>query len=353
MKKILLTFLCIPLIGLAANKDWDYMPFVSYTDRYPGELINEGKNFDLLLNLWEKPKSMEELSNSGVDFSAADTAQLLNQGMIYSNDDIYYSAIPFIDSIATESLRNEAKIIAENIINDTERERNDFFSTLDSTGYRKSAFPLVHSLVFDDIIWKNIGVTPENSTISPVDSMTWNGLFYYYRPEVADVYGTNGMRLDDDHKFKFTWGSNSNAYLCTVFVKTQILQALRNILNGEDPTEEMLKDCIKFGVIDKDNRLTIPVLGDNDAISKAADTWAGAAANAFTQHFDGPAIAETIGWNCKYNESALKVILYHEVLSQIARVLDERGILSVPDVLTSEMPADRTQTATVGYITSR
>lgn len=353
MRKLLLTLLLIPLVGFAAIKDWDYLPFISYSEQYPGELIKQGRNFDLLLNLWEKPKSLDELKNSGFDLTYADTTQLIKQGMIYHTDGVYYSAIPFIDSLATENLRTKAKILATSIIDETKQERDIFFAVLDSTGFRGSAFPLVHSLVFDDIIWKNIDVTKENSTICRTDSMTWSGIYYFYRPEYSDVYGTNGMGLGEKHIFKFAWGNNSNAYLCTVFIKTQILKALRNILNGEDLTEEMLQDCKKFGVLDDDDRLTIPILDGKDEISKAANVWAKSAANAFTQHFDGGSIAEAIGWNCKYNEAALKVILYHEVLTQIARILDETGILHAPEILTSEIPADKKHTANVGYITLR
>ncbi len=353
MKKFLLTLLFIPLVGFAAIQDWDYTPFISYTDQYPGELIKEGKNFDVLLNLWEKPKSLQELSHSELDLAQADTLRLLNEGMIYRNDGVYYSAIPFIDTMATENLRLKAKEIAAAILNDTEQERDNFFSVLDSAGYRESAFPLVHSYVFDDIIWENIGVNQENSTICHTDSMTWSGLFYFYRPEDANVYGTNGMGLNENYKFKFAWGNNSNAYLCTVFVRTHILNGIRNLLKGEDLSEEMVQDCKRFGVIDEVNHLTIPILDGKDEISNAAKTWADAAANAFNQHFDGETIAETIGWNCNYNDAALKVILYHEVLTKIAQILDDSGILPIPEVLTSEIPANKKQTANVGYITAR
>ncbi|MDE6556558.1 MAG: hypothetical protein K2K55_06295, partial [Duncaniella sp.] len=92
MKKLLLTFLMIPLIGLAGIRDWDYTPFISYTDQYPGELIKEGRNFDLLLNLWEQPKSHDELIGSGFDMTDVDIPRLINQGMIYQADDVLYSA---------------------------------------------------------------------------------------------------------------------------------------------------------------------------------------------------------------------------------------------------------------------
>ena len=353
MKKSLLTLILMPVVGLAAIQDWGYLPFISYSNQYPGDVIKEGRNFDLLHNLWEKPKSLDEVLSSGFDMAEVDTARLINQGMIYRAEGVYYSAIPFIDSLATENLRNKAKVMATSIINDTQQEMNSFFSVLDSAGYRKSAFPLVHSLVFDDIIWKNIDVTQQNATIWPTDSMTWSGVFYFYRPEYSDVYGTNGMGLGDKHKFKFAWGNNSNTYLCTVFVRTKILKALRSILNGEELTEEMLHDCRKYGVPDDNNRLTIPILDGNDEISKAANKWAESSANAFTQHFDGPSVAETIGWNCKYNESTLKVILYHEVLTQIALILDETGVLKIPEVLTAKVPADKKHTANVGYIVPR
>lgn len=353
MKNLILTLLFIPFLGFAAIKDWDYTPFISYDGQYPGEVIKEGRNFDLLLNLWEKPKSMQELKLSGFRMEEIDTTRLINQGMIYQDNGIYYSSIPFIDSLATENLRFKAKELAAAIINDTEQERKNFFSILDGAGYRASAFPLVHSLVFDDIIWKNMGVSHENTTICTVDSMTWSGLFYFSRPEDSNVYGTNGMGLDEKHKFKFAWGNNSNAYLCTVFVKTHILNGLRNVLKGEDLTEEMLHDCKRFGVFDENNRLTIPILDGKDEISSVANSWAEAAANSFAEHFNGENIAEMVWWNCKYNEAALKVILYHEVLTQIAQILDESGILPIPEVLTVENPTDKKQTATVGYITLR
>lgn len=341
----------IPLVGLTAIQDWDYLPFISYSGEYPGNVIKEGKNFDFLHNLWEKPKSLDELKSS--DFIDVDTIQLLNQGMVYKKDDVYYSAIPFIDSVATEKLRAEAKLLAARIINDTRQEREAFFTVLDSAGYRDSAFPLVHSFVFDDIIWEHIGVTQKISTIHPTDSMTWSGIFYFYRPENLYQYGTNGVGLGDNNTFKFAWGINSNAYLCTAFIRTNILKALGNILNGEDLTEEMLQDCEEYGVLDGHNRLTIPILDGQDEISKAANKWATSAAESFTQHFDANSVAETIGWNCTYNEASLKVILYHEVLTQISNVLDENGLLQIPEILTSKTPANKKQTASVGYITTR
>ncbi len=354
MRKILLALLFLPFFGFASIQDWDYTPFISYiVGQYPGNLIKEGKNFDLLLNLWEKPKSLDELKSSDFDLNAADTTKLINQGMIYRKDDVYYSAIPFIDSIATEALREKAKILAASIINDTGKERDYFLSVLDSAGYRNSAFPLVHSLVFDDVIWNHINVTQENSTICSTDSMTWNGVFYFFRPENPIVYGTNGRGLGEKYMLKFAWGNNSNAYLCTVFVNTQIPKALENILNGEDLTEEMLQECKKYGVLDSNNRLTIPIIDGKDEISKAADVWAKSAAEAFSQHFDGKSIAESINWNCEYNEAALKVILYHDVLTQIDQILNDTGILTIPDILTSQTPSDRKQTANVGYITLR
>lgn len=43
MKKLILTLLFIPLIGFAAIKDWDYLPYISYSDKYPCEIIKEGR----------------------------------------------------------------------------------------------------------------------------------------------------------------------------------------------------------------------------------------------------------------------------------------------------------------------
>ncbi|MDE5608388.1 MAG: hypothetical protein K2I64_05605 [Muribaculaceae bacterium] len=349
MKKFLLALLLIPIFVYAGISDWDYMPYISYTGDYPGEMIKQGNNFDLLRTLWNGPQSPDELR--AADFQSPDTARLVREGMIYNADGIYYSAVPFIDSLATENLRAKATLLAKNIIDDTQPEMNRFLSILDSAGYRQSAFPLVHSLVFDDIIWKYIGVTHEKATICPADSMTWSGVFYYYQPEDPDIYGTNGIGLGNSNKFKFAWGNKSNAYLCTVFIKTQIINALRNVLNDESLTDEMLNDCRRFGVMDENDRLTIPILDGQDEISKAANLWAKVAASSFDDHFDGTSLAETIGWNCKYNEAALKVILYHETLSKIDRLLDETGLLPIPEILKSEISADKRQTASVGYIT--
>lgn len=353
MRKILLALLLMPLAALSAISDWDYMPFISYTDQYPSDVIKKGRNFDFLQTLWNKPQSLSELKKSGFNFADVDTTLLIRQGMVYCKDGNYYSAIPFIDSLAIGNLRDKALSLAENIINDTKPEMQAFLSTLDKAGYRESAFPLVHSLVFDDIIWDYLNVSPENATINPVDSMTWRGVFYFYRPEVDTQYGTNGMGLGDNHRFYFSWGNNSNAYLCTCFIQTKVIKALKCMLNGEELTPEMEQDCKKFGVLDDNDRLTIPVLDGQDATSKAADLWSKAAAASFSKHFDGENIADIIGWSCDYNDAACKVILYHEVLSAIDRTLDESGLLPIPEILKSTVPADKKQTATVAYISKK
>ncbi|MDE6859609.1 MAG: hypothetical protein K2J65_04260 [Duncaniella sp.] len=353
MKKLLLTLVFIPLTALSAISDWDYMPFISYTGQYPTEIIRQGRNFELLQVLWDKPQNLQTLHNSGFDLSDIDTTLLINQGMIYRKDDKYYSAIPFIDSLATDKLRIMAHALAENIIEDTKPEMQKFFSTLDNAGCKEYAFPLVHSLVFDDIIWKHLGVSCDNATVCPTDSMSWNGIFYFFRPEGTDTYGTNGIRLNDKQMLKFSWGNNSNAYLCTTFVQTNILKAIRYILNGEELNDDMIRDCKTYGVIDDNNLLLIPVLNGQDKISNAADVWADSAAQSFSKHFDGENIANTIDWSGNYNEAACKVIIYHEVLSAIDKVLDTKGVLPVPEILKLNTPSDKKQTASVAYITTR
>lgn len=345
--------LLVPVGAFCGISGWGYLPFISYTGEYPGEVIKQGRNSDLLQNLWNKPQSFHELQYSGFDFEDVDTITLQREGMIYNRNEIYYSAIPFIDSLATNHLRDKAKSLAKSIVEDTQEEMDVFFNVLNSKSCKESAFPLVHSLVFDDIIWNYLNVSKENTTICPADSMSWTGLFYFCRPEHSYNYGTNGMRLGDNYKFKFAWGDNSNAYLCTVFIKSQILKALRCMLDGDEPSEEMIQDCIKFGVIDEENNLTIPILDGKDEISVAADKLARAAADSFALHFDGMEVADIIGWNCEYNEAALKVILYHETMSQISKLLDETGLLPIPEILKSEIPVDKKQTASVAYITLR
>lgn len=353
MKKLFLALLLVPFAAFSAISDWDYTPFISYAvGKSPSAVIKQGRNFELLNLLWNKPQSLSTLKNSGFDLSDVDTVSLIQQGMIYCKDGIYHSAIPFIDSIATNNLRENALSIAKCIIDETEPDIKTFLSTLDSEGYKTSAFPLVHSLVFDDIIWQHIGVSQENTTICPTDSMTWEGVYYFFRPEKSDdTYGTNGIKLNEDQIFNFSWGSNSNAYLCNAFINTDVLKGIKCILKGEDLSDEMIRDCQTYGIIDKDRNLSIPVLDGKEIISTAADTLAKSAAASFTKHFDGKKIADVIGWTCNYNEAACKVILYHEVLSAIDKTLNETGILPIPDVLTSKSPADKKQTASVSYIT--
>ncbi len=351
MRRLLLLICLIPFIAYAAINDWSYVPFIIYSGQSPDEVIKQGRNFELLKKLWDKPQSFDSLEISGFEFADIDTTLLMRQGMVYCNNGEYHSAIPFIDSIAMNSLRTQANLMAKNIIEDTRPQMQVFLATLDSVGYRASAFPLVHSLVFDDIIWGHLNGSQQNSTICHTDSMTWNGVFYFFRPEI-EVYGTNGMGLGDKHRFKFAWGENSNAYLCTVFIKTNIIKALKNLLKGEDLTPEMLQDCHKFGVLDENQRLTIPVLDGNDAISKSAGQWAKAAANSFMQHFDIDSVAGIIGLPSD-KETAAKVILYHEILFEIDKILDETGLLPIPEILTSSIPADKKQTASVAYITTR
>ncbi len=353
MKKFLLALLLLPLNAVAAFQDWGYMPFIQYTGQYPSDFIKHGHNFDLLETLWRKPQSLSELKKSGFDFSDVDTTLLLRQGMIYRNNNLYYSAIPFIDSLAMNSLRQKASEMAKKIIDGTKPERESFMAVLDSTGYHRSAFALVHSLVFDDTIWDNINVSQENSTIWSTDSMTWKGVFYFYRPEGNNQYGTNGIKLDNNHLFKFAWGENSNGYLCTVFINTKILSAIRAVLAGTELTEEMIQDCRKYGAMDETNRLTIPILDGTDPISLAADKWSKAAAEVFENNFDNREIAHLIGFSDIPNEAACKVILYHEVLTELDRYLDETGLLPIPEVLKSEIPADKTLTGRVAYISAR
>ncbi|MDE6396760.1 MAG: hypothetical protein K2K84_05775, partial [Muribaculaceae bacterium] len=250
MRTFILYLILLPLSAFASIDDWDNMPFISYEGQYPSEFIRQGRNFDLLKTLWDEPRSTQSLEKSGFDFSEVDTTLLLRQGMIYNDNGTYFSAIPFMDTAAVNNLREKARDLARRIIDGTQPEMKSFLSVLDSSGYGESAFALVHSLVFDDLIWKKLNVSHENATIHPTDSMTWKGTFYFYRPETPGQYGTNGVGLSDSHVFKFAWGENSNAYLCTVFIKTSILDAVKTKLAGDEPTDKMIQDCRRFGVFD-------------------------------------------------------------------------------------------------------
>ena len=351
MRKLLLAVAFAPLIAFAAIEDWNYTPYVSYNTYKPSPfaIIRQGGNFRLLQTLWEKPQSLKNLEKSGFDFSDVDTVLLLNQGMIYPSDGKYRSAVPFIDSVAIADIREKARFLAQNIVEDTRPEMNSFMATLDAAGVCESAFPLVHSLVFDGITWDHLDVSHESATICQTDSMSWNGLFYFFRPEAPDIYGTNGISLGDKGFLKFSWGDSSNAYLCTAFIKTNIRRALINYLNGEELTPEMVRDCEEYGVIDENGKLRLPVLDGTDAISLSADLWAKAVASSFMRHFNVGDIAAAVGLSPE-NEAALKVILYHEVLFEVDRILDEQGHLKLPEILKVAAPEDKKATATVAYI---
>lgn len=353
MKKIFFVFLLFQFITYGANSDWDSMPYISYNGAYPSETIRKGRNFELLQTLWEKPQSLNSLESLGFDPLDVDTTLLINQGMIYRKNNEYYSSIPFIDSLAVKKLRKQASDIAIGIIDAARPELEDYLFTLDSAGKGASAFSLVHSLVFDDLVWKYLGVSTEKATIHPVESMNWNGVYYFYRPARDDNYGTNGIRLDDNHKFKFTWGNNSNAYLCTVFTKSKILPALKALIKGESPDEKMIQDCIKFGVMNENEELTMPILDGKDEISKAGEVLAKAAGESFNNLFNGDDISRKIGWTADENDAALKVILYHEVLTELGKYLDESGLVPIPQILNSELPEDKKQTSCVAYISIR
>lgn len=353
MKNLLLPLLLLPLSVHASIKDWDYMPFIEYADVSPSKMISQGRNFDLLKTLWDEPRTTQSLETSGFDFSDVDTTLLLRQGMIYQDNGICYSAIPFLDTLAVNHLRDKARKLAKRIIDETQPEMKSFLSTLDTAGYSESAFALTHSLVFDDLIWNNLNVSMENATIHPTDSMTWNGVYYFFRPEATDKYGTNGIGLAKNKMFKFAWGENSNAHLCTAFIKTSILDAIKTILAGEEPTEKMIQDCRKFGVFDDNNQLTIPILDGQDPISKAADIWAKAAATSFEKAFDEAEIAAIIGLPANRHTATCKVIVYHELLTEIDKYLDSTRLLPIPDVLKAQTPANKTHTARTAYITTR
>lgn len=273
----------------------------------------------------------------------------MRQGMIYSKNDAYNSAVPFIDSVAMTNVREKARIMAQEIVEDTRPEMKSFLATLDDVGFRASAFPLVHSLVFDGITWNHLNVSQEMATIAPTDGMSWNGVYYFFRPESHATYGTNGIGIGNKGTLRFSWGDNSNAYLCTAFITTNIRKALVCILNGEALTPEMERDCREYGVTDDNGKLMMPVIDSNDSISKSADVWAQAAARSFLQHFDVSDMAETVGLSPEY-EAALKVILYHEILFEIDSILDQTKLLPIPEVLKAKAPADKKETATVAYI---
>lgn len=349
MRKLLLILMIIPMMAVASIKDWSYIPYIKYSGQSPSDIIRTGRNFDFLKSLWNNPKSVESLQEEGYDMSSIDTCLLLRQGMIYSEKGIYHSAIPFIDSVSMNKVREGARKMAHHMIEDTAPQREAFLSLLDSTGNSKFAFSLAHSLVFDNLIWNHLGLSQENSTISRADSMTWNGVFYFFQPENAFTYGTNGMNMDDSHKFYFAWGENSNAYLCTVFIKSNVLKGLKNILEGVAPSEQELKDCRRFGFVDDSDLLCVPVLTGTDLISISADEWARAASSSFSRHFDKGLMKTSIGLNIEH-ENAAKVILYHEVLSEIDRLLDESGLIPIPSILTSSLPENVVETAQVAYI---
>ncbi len=351
MRKVLLTLAATPLVAVAAIGDWSYTPYISYNanEPSPGAIIKKGRNFELLQALWEKPQSLAAMKNAGFDFSEIDTVLLRRQGMIYPEGNVFRSAIPFIDSVALSSVRDKASLIAQAIMNETRPEMQAFMATLDDTGFHSWAFPLAHSLVLDGDTWEHIGVSQESATIYPTEDMSWNGVYYFFRPEVPATYGTNGLSLGDEGTLYFSWGNEANPYLCTAFIKTNIRKGLVKYLHGEELAPEMLKDCRDYGVTDEKGGLKIPVIDGKNAISKSADAWAQAVAKSFLKHFDAGEMASIIGLKPE-NEAALKVILYHEILFELDKILDDTQLLPIPEILNAKAPEDKKETATVAYI---
>lgn len=304
-------------------KSFDTTAFCAYSSFHPAHYLTDN-NWDILCAFVE-PGTVARLDSLGIPFSKSQL-RLLEVGDLLSSDNgTYKTTMHIFSKSETDAIRRQSREFADSIFPVIEPEIAQLIAELKRAGYSRQTYSLVFSYLLDFYIWDDARLA---SPTGCGDHGTWSGAFWaMFNSRDQDKIGTNGFG-----PVKQNWTDNLGYWLSSAKLMA-FAGEVNKTKGGRIGNREVIDAVAGWGLTDEDGNILIPVLhrNSNDAIDRLCRSIADRLSDAVKQR--------CVTWSPAYgiaSEREGQVMFYHEVMWDLLRILETKGLISMPAILKGE-----------------
>lgn len=353
-----LLFLLIPGAAICQTIDsdgvgldeYDVTQYASVKSFSPRQIMFFDNN-DQIIMACRNGKTKKQLDELGISYNESQIALLRAWRLLDRADDVYTTIMPILDSEKMSGLRalteNAARQIAENM----EANLRKYIATLESEGFGGHAFSLLFSYVIDGLVWsefrsQGLGV----STRVTADTPLWAGAVWAVFPPRASRCGTNSYSAETGY-VSVNWSESAGGELDKLLGSSEYLKTMVDQIGSQgrlvDP--KAVEALAPFNLIDLDGRPRIPIVRETagvDLYDTSLDLSANIAALTL-QTVPVDSLQKTLGLT---SPAVALIIIYHELMWDLMEVLEGKGMIVRPRILTGDTSAAPEDVASLVFV---
>ena len=301
-------------------KSFDVTAYCSYNSFHPSQYLTDN-NWDILC-AFTRAGTRARLDSLGIKANTSQLRLLEVGGLLKSDGGVYSTKMPIFSKEATETIRRESKEFADSIFQSIEPDIRALVGEFEAAGWSRQSYSLIFSYLLDGYIWDEKRIVPPTDM---TDHGTWTGAFWaMYDSRQRLKTGTNGFG-----PLHVNW-TDSLGYYPGDKALIQFAQELLKTGARKIENPEVAEKMSAWGLVDSMGNISVPVMhyGSGDSIDALCCRVSTALSDAVKSH--------CVPWSRAHgieSQDIAQVIFYHEVMWDILDMCEQRGIITMPDIL--------------------
>ncbi len=337
---LILALLCKSLLSQNISygdfRNAESICYCNTTTSTPESIVGIDNNWEIIQFLVH-PKTRSQLDSAGIKYTISQLKLLTDWSLISNTDDsIYQTQIPVIDSLNTAKLRKYSLKLSEKLSISLIDDINKLKEELTTLGRNGSIFSILFSYMLDGMVWDYL----DDDSLLPNNEITigrpyWNGEFWITYPKRQFSCGTNAIS-DSGYSIKVNWNEKAIPHMLPFVTRWDLLGKMLNdlISKGRIEDKETIEVFGQYKLFDANGNFTVPIINENDSntIYKISQSISRKTESFLKNNVDFEYLGNEFAFKSK---SQSIIILYHEMLWDVIDILDSDKIIKKPESFTN------------------
>ena len=304
--------------------DYRLGQYISSRDRTPADILDLDNNGDILLACRDGC-TPATLAGAGIQAIDSQLELLRTWSLLAWDGSGYRAAIPILDGDDARYLDELAGGLAETIAAVATDEVRGLVAALDADGLAAHAWTVVFAYVLDGAVWEFFGeLELIASRAVSRGGAPWGGEVWLYR--AGGEPSTSTVRRPA-FAVKMSWVESLWPHVVALMGGPGGLASVLEA--GTEPSAEVLARLERYGVLDAERRVLVPVIreGSADELYRRCEQLTERVVSTLQARLNRAALVEDLGFA---SESQALVVAYHEVMWSLLDRLVAAGLIEEP-----------------------
>jgi hypothetical protein len=337
--------------ALPGLDQYDVFQYINLQGPSPAKIARLDTNGQVLFAC-RHASSRDAIRAAGVAFSESQIQLLKIMGLLSEHDGLLTTTFPILQPTDTSRLRAATAEASAAMLDQVEPFVTSLKSALDSDFNSEHAFAIVFSYVLDGLVWQQLNPMVQSPGPPSAESSNpfWSGQLWAISPKRNDTVGTT-TDYKDGYMLYVVWSPQAKGVLAPIYesgVDAHLL--LSQIAANGRVTDAVTRAAYSaVGILNPNGKPLVPIISrqPDNPLQQACQHLADAVVSGTTAHLDFQRLAD--GFDLGDPHTAM-IVSYHELMWDLLALLQQRGILTRPAVLTSPPADDSKSCADIAFI---